>query len=83
MQLHRFLQQQLLYPYHLQHVQVLNSEHYPHRLGFCQWFLDPNELDLGRMILFSDKTCFSRDGYYNNRNHHIWYDEIPHTVLTI
>lgn len=31
---HRVLQEQLIYACHLQRVQALNSEDYPHRLGF-------------------------------------------------
>lgn len=34
---HQDLQEQLLYPYHLQRVQTLNHEDYSHRLGFGQW----------------------------------------------
>ena len=79
MAVHRVLQEQLLYPFHLQRVQVLYPEDSPHRLAFCQWFLNHNEPDFGS-ILFSDEACFTRDGYFNSRNSHIWHDENPHAV---
>ena len=32
-------------------------------------------------ILFTDEACFTRDGYFNSRNSHIWDDENPHGVF--
>lgn len=45
---------ELFHPYHLQSVQALNSEKYPHRFSFCQWFLDHN---FARIVSFSDEAC--------------------------
>ena len=33
-------------------------------------------------VLFTDEACFTRDGYFNSRNSHIWDDENPHAVFT-
>ena len=32
-------------------------------------------------VLFTDVACFTRDGYFNSRNSHIWDDENPHAVF--
>ena len=32
-------------------------------------------------VLFADEACFTRDGYFNSRNCHIWDDENPHAVF--
>ena len=31
--------------------------------------------------LFTDDDCFTRHGYFNSRNSHIWDDENPHAVF--
>ena len=32
-------------------------------------------------VLFTDEACFTRDGYFNRRNSHIWDDENLHAVF--
>ncbi|XP_026829886.1 uncharacterized protein LOC105283860 [Ooceraea biroi] len=77
----RAMHEQLLRPYHIQRVQGLNPGDYPNRIAFCQWFLSRNLIqpNFGRIALFSDEACFTRDGVFNSRNSHIW-DENPHAV---
>lgn len=62
-------------------VTSFNPEDYPHGLAICQWFLNHNFIDplFGRKVLFTDKACFTWDGYFNCRN--IWHDENPHGVI--
>jgi hypothetical protein len=72
----RTLQEQLLYPYHIQRVQALVPEDYPKRTEFCQWFQhqqDRNEL-FSRNILACDESLFTRDGIMNYHNAHVWAD---------
>lgn len=78
----RVLHDQQLYPYHLQKVQAMGPEDYPHRLRFSRWWLQQNlrQPDFGRYVLFTDEACFTRDGFFNSRNSHIWDDENPHAI---
>jgi hypothetical protein len=32
-------------------------------------------------VLFTDETCFSRDGIINIHNQHQWVEENPHGVI--
>jgi hypothetical protein len=78
----RTLQEQLLYPYHIQRVQALVPEDYPKRTEFCQWFQhqqDRNEL-FSRNILACDESLFTRDGIMNYHNAHVWADANPHVI---
>lgn len=78
----RVLHEQLLHPYHLQKVQALGPLDYQPRVDFCLWFLQRIAIqpDFGSIILFTDEACFTRDGYFNSRNSHIWDDDNPHAA---
>lgn len=78
----RVLQEQQLYPYHVQRVQSLSEADYPGRLRFAQWFLE-HRLQPGfhERILFTDEATFSRDGIVNIHNNHHWADENPHVII--
>jgi hypothetical protein len=86
----RTLQEQLLYPYHIQRVQALVPEDYPKRTEFCQSFQyqqDRNKL-FSRNILACDESLFTRDGIMNyhiahNAMYglmHVWADANPHVI---
>jgi hypothetical protein len=78
----RILQEDRLYPYHLQRVQVLKPEDLPRRVTFCQWCLEQcvrNPQFLWK-LLFTDEAMFTRDGIFNFHNVHIWKYANPHTI---
>lgn len=73
------LQDQLLYPYHVQRVQALSERDYPTRLLFCNW-LRRRVLDDRQMlkrIIFTDEAGFTRNGIFNFHNTHNWNYENP------
>ena len=65
----RVLQEQNLHAYHL-----------TPRVRFVQWFFATERRE-SCLSLFTDEACFTRDGYFNSRNCHIWDDENPHAVF--
>lgn len=80
--IHRFMQRENLYPYHLQPVQKLHHGDSGLRLQFSRWFLnclDTNE-DLFKQVLWSDEAHFNQQGVFNQHNLHIWNDENPHQI---
>ncbi|KAJ8892193.1 hypothetical protein PR048_004773 [Dryococelus australis] len=50
------------------------------RVQYVQWLLQQSIANpaFTASILFSDEACFTRDGYFNSRNSHIWAAENPH-----
>ena len=81
----RVLQEQNLQAYHLQKVQGLGLNYFASRVRFVQWFLQRSIVNpaFPAQVLFTDGACFTRDGYFNSRNNHIWDDENPHAVFII
>jgi hypothetical protein len=67
----RVLHDQLLYPFHVQHVQALQTPlDYERRRAFCEWLLQqdaayPTFLSL---VLVMFEACFTRNGIWNTRN---------------
>jgi hypothetical protein len=79
----RVLQEQQLYPCHLQCIQALSLPYYPARVMFCQWFLQwcgTNSNFLASAI-FTDEAQFIGDGIQNFHNQHPWADENPHALI--
>jgi hypothetical protein len=65
----RALHDQLLYPFHVQHVQALQPPvDYERRRAFCEWLLQ------------QDAACFTQNGILNTCNQHTWADENPHSL---
>ena len=79
----RVLQEQNLHVYHLQKVQGLGPNDFAPRVWFVQWFLQRIIVNLAfsAQVLFTDETGFTRDGYFNSINSHIWDDENPQAVF--
>lgn len=80
----RIAHEHQLYPFHLQKVMALTDEDYVIRVNFCEWFLQMYQRsnDFPRYVLFTDEAYFSRDGYFNSRNSHVWDYENPHAHFT-
>lgn len=77
----RILHEQQLHPYHLQKVHALVPADYPRRVLFCQWYLRSlANPQFSRIILFSDEALFTRSGFFNNHNYHVWHEENPHAM---
>lgn len=77
------LNRQLLYPYHLQKVQVLHPTDPPLRVDFCLWVLRRyrTDRDLHQKNVFTDESSFTRDGIFNTKNSHVWDEENPFAVV--
>jgi hypothetical protein len=76
------MNKQGLHPYHLTKVQALQPEDFPRRRDFCRWVLHKINGDENfiKRILWSDEAGFTREGYFNCRNEHIWAYDNPHAV---
>jgi len=78
----KILNEDLLYPYHIQRVQALLPADYPSRVIFAQWYLQqctfPN---FEVSILFTDEANFSHDAIINHHNNHLWSYENPHDII--
>lgn len=77
---HRVLQEQMLYPYHVQGVQELLLADPDARLAFCRFIQERRAEDMNfhNKILFTDEACFTRRGMTNFHNEHVYADENPH-----
>lgn len=78
----RVLHDQQLHPYHLLKVQAMGPEDYLPRRRFCRLWLQQElrQPNFGRYVLFTDEACFTKDGYFNSRNSHIWDEGNPHAI---
>lgn len=70
----QILKRQGLHPFHFRRVQDL--------IEFSSWILreersNPNFL---KRIMWTDEATFTRSGYTNHRNEHLWLQENPHAV---
>ncbi|PNF14165.1 hypothetical protein B7P43_G13485 [Cryptotermes secundus] len=79
----RILHGQQLYPYHPTRVHGVGPADFVPRVQFCQWLLNqclhqPNFLN---HVFFSDEAQFTRDGWFNCRNSHVWADENPNVTV--
>jgi hypothetical protein len=43
----------------------------------CQHADNPNFLD---RVIFTDESCFTRNGVFNSRNYHVWAGENPNAT---
>ena len=79
----RVLQEQNLHAYHLQKVLGLGPNDFAPRVRFVQWFLQWSVVNpaVPAQVLFTDETCFTRDGYFNSINSYIWEYENLHAVF--
>lgn len=78
----RTLNKEVLHPYHRQSVQALHPEDNQQRLEFCQWILQQNARNPNfiSLVLWSDESCFTRDGITNFHNEHVWSLQNPHAI---
>ncbi|CAG9792705.1 unnamed protein product [Diatraea saccharalis] len=78
----RVFKREGLHPYHFKRVQEIIEPDYGGRAVFCSWILrmtrsEPNFL---KKILWTDEATFTRSGYVNHRNEHLWLHENPYAV---
>lgn len=71
-----------LHPYHKQKVQTLNPNDYPHRVNYCQWYLQKcqEDPDFPSLVLHSDEAMFSEEGILNTKNNIVWAADNPHAT---
>lgn len=79
---HNVLRGENYHPYHFRQVQGLRPEDYQLRVRFCEWLLERHEDDRNFVssILWTDESCFTRDGVFNMHNNHFWAVENPHAM---
>lgn len=72
------------HPFHLTPVQQLEPADLPRRVEFCRLLLHKEEVDPGYLasILWTDESCFTRDGVTNFHNLHEWNENNPHSKRT-
>lgn len=78
----RTLRDQQMHAYHLQKVQAMGPDDYMPRRRFCRWWLQQELMQpgFGRHVLFTHEARFTRDGFFNSRNSHIWSEDNPHAI---
>lgn len=81
----KILNDQLLYPYHLQRVQALLPCDFQARNNLCRWLSNQQARNCFFIsnILFTDEASFTRNGINNFHNRHVWAEENPHAVLEL
>lgn len=62
-------------PYKIKLVQGLNDGDQQRRITFCEWLI--NHSHLINVIVWSDESCFTRNGISNRKNDHYWNDINP------
>jgi len=69
-----------LFPYHLQQVQDLGEDDCPSHNQMSEWYMNQcNQIpNFAEKVLWTDESCFTREGPFNSRNSHIWNDVNPH-----
>ncbi|PSN44542.1 hypothetical protein C0J52_18389 [Blattella germanica] len=76
----RILRENGLYSFHVKKVHHLEPQGFANRLQFCNW-LNENQQQFYRLIMFSDEANFTRDGTNNMHNMHVWAYENPHASI--
>jgi hypothetical protein len=81
---HPTIQEQQLYPCHIQSVQELVPHDTPARRAFCQCILQQSAEDLTFTAkvtgLLTDESYFTRAGTTDTRKEHVWSEENPHAI---
>ncbi|ENN73836.1 hypothetical protein YQE_09564, partial [Dendroctonus ponderosae] len=81
---HRIIAEEGLHPYHLSETHALLHTDYPLRQRFCNWLLEQNRQNSQFLqhILWTDEANFSRDGFFNSCNSHVYATENPHATIS-
>ncbi|GBM92155.1 hypothetical protein AVEN_219270-1, partial [Araneus ventricosus] len=60
----------------------LHPDDFQKRVAFCEWLLQQQNTDNGFIahILWTDESCFTRDGVFNHHNSHMWSQVNPHAI---
>ncbi|GBN84190.1 hypothetical protein AVEN_229214-1 [Araneus ventricosus] len=71
---HRILRSERLHPFRYTTVQGLKPDDFQKGMAFCEWLLQQQNTDNGFIahILWTDESCFTRDGVFNHHNSHMW-----------
>lgn len=80
----RVLRIEQQHPFHYTPVQDLLPTDLPRRVDFCRLLLNNEENNPRYLasILWTDESCFTRDGVTNFHNLHEWHENNPHTKRT-
>ncbi|GBN39379.1 hypothetical protein AVEN_205915-1 [Araneus ventricosus] len=79
---HRLLWSERLHPFRYTTVQGLKQDDFQKRVAFCEWLLQQQSTENGFIahILWTDESCFPRDGVFNHHNSHMWSQVNPHAI---
>jgi hypothetical protein len=79
---YRTLQEQQLYSYYIQTVQMLVPHDTSARCTFCQRVLQQlaENPTFTVKVSFTDELCFTRTGITNIHNEHVWSDKNSHAI---
>lgn len=79
----KVIHEQQLHPYRRQKVQALLPRDFVPRIEYCNWYIQRCGEDIlfPQRILFTDESCFTREGLFNSHNNHVWADENPHALF--
>lgn len=71
-------QKLLMRPYHLKTLHKLHDNDYAPRIHFADWFLDQEDPQFSKRVLWSDEAHFYLDGYVCSNQCVIWDSTNPH-----
>ncbi|KFM68287.1 hypothetical protein X975_24767, partial [Stegodyphus mimosarum] len=71
---HRLVRSERLHTFRYTTVEGLKPDDFQKRVAFCEWLLQQQNTDNGFIahILWTDESCFTRDGVFNHHNSHMW-----------
>lgn len=75
----RIITDEGLHPYHILRVQHLLDEDFARREEFSTWM--QNNQQTNRFILYTDEAQFTRHGFSNIHNDHLWSRENPRATV--
>ena len=76
----QIMREQHLHPFRRQKVHDVSETDFEPRVNFCNWYIQRSDEDntFPQSVLFSNESCFTREGLFNSHNNHVWSDDNPH-----
>lgn len=82
MKVWRTLKSNRHHPYHYTKVQHLHPGDQELRMEFCRWILRMHAQNHQFIfnIIWTDEAIFTRGGFFNTHNYHVWAERNPHAL---
>lgn len=74
-----------LYLFHIQKVQLLTEDHYHRHEEIVRWIFNNithSNPQFSATVLFTDETSFTKEGFANTLNAHMWAIDNPHAIVS-